>query len=68
MQGLMLHLQKLLNKQNRSIKALEEQIGKTTEKIEELKNKMPLKRGRAKKTEKKLIKNQNQRKKAQIRK
>ena len=64
----MLHLQKLLNKQNRSIKALEEQIGKTTEKIEELKNKMPLKRGRAKKTEKKLIKNQNQRKKAQIRK
>ena len=64
----MLHLQKLLNKQNRSIKALEEQIGKTTEKIEELKNKIPLKRGRAKKTEKKLIKNQNQRKKAQIRK
>lgn len=66
MQRLMIPLQKLLNKRNRSIKALEEQIEKTTEKIEELKNKMPLKRGRAKKTDKKLIKNQNQRKKLKL--
>ena len=66
MQRLMIPLQKLLNKRNRSIKALEEQIEKTTERIEELKNKMPLKRGRSKKTDKKLIKNQNQRKKLKL--
>ena len=55
-------LQKHINKLNRSIKSLEEQIEKTTEKIEQLKNKMPLKKGRVKKTDKKRIKNQNQRK------
>lgn len=62
MQRLMTPLQKHINKLNRSIKSLEEQIEKTTEKIEQLKNKMPLKKGRAKKTDKKRIKNQNQRK------
>ena len=41
MQGLMLPLQKHLNKLNRSIKTLEEQIEKTTERIEHLKNKYP---------------------------
>ena len=60
----MIPLQKLLNKRNRSIKVLEEQIKKTTEKIEELKNKMPLKRGRTKKIDKKS----KPTKKAQIRK
>lgn len=53
----MIPLQKFLNKRNRSIKSLEEQIEKNTEKIEELKNKMPLKKGRAKKTDTKRIKN-----------
>ena len=62
MQRLMTPLQKHINNLNRSIKSLEEQIEKTTEKIEQLKNKMPLKKGRAKKTDKKRIKNQNQRK------
>ena len=62
MQRLMIPLQKHINKRNRSIKSLEEQIEKTTDKIEQLKSKMPLKKGRAKKTETKLIKNQNQRK------
>ena len=66
MQRLMLPLQKLLNKLNRSIKSLEEQIEKNTEKIEQLKNKIPLKKGRAKKTDKKRIKNQNQRKKLKV--
>ena len=47
----MLPLQKHLNKVNRSIKTLEEQIEKTTEIIEQLKNKIPLKRGRTKKTD-----------------
>lgn len=64
----MIPLQKLLNKRNRSIKSLKKQIEKTTEKIEELKNKIPIKKVRAKKTEKKLIKNQNQRKKLKIEK
>lgn len=68
MQRLMIPLQKLLNKRNRSIKSLKKQIEKTTEKIEELKNKIPIKKVRAKKTEKKLIKNQNQRKKLKIEK
>ena len=66
MQGLMLPLQKHINKRNRIIKSLEEQIEKTTEKIEQLKSKMPPKIGRPKKTEKKLIKNQNQRKKLKM--
>ena len=44
MQGLMLPLQKHLNKLNRSIKTLEEQIEKTTERILHLKNKIPLKK------------------------
>ncbi len=66
MQRLMIPLQKILNKRNRSIKSLEEQIEKNTEKIEELKNKIPLKKGRAKKTDTKRIKNQNQRKKLKI--
>ena len=66
MQRLMIPLQKHINKRNRSIKSLEEQIEKTTDKIEQLKSKMPLKKGRAKKTEKKLIKNQNQRKKLKL--
>ena len=51
MQGLMLPLQKHINKRNRIIKSLKEQIEKTTEKIEQLKRKMPLKGGRAKKTD-----------------
>ena len=54
MQRLMIPLQKFLNKRNRSIKSLEEQIEKTMEKIEKLKNKIHIKRGRAKKTDKKL--------------
>ena len=66
MQRLMLPLQKLLNKLNRSIKSLEEQIEKNTEKIEQLKNIIPLKKGRAKKTDKKRIKNQIQRKKLKV--
>ena len=66
MQRLMIPLQKHINKRNRSIKSLEEQIEKTTDKIEQLKSKMPLKKGRAKKTETKLIKNQNQRKKLKL--
>lgn len=66
MQGLMLPLQKHLNKLNRSIKTLEEQIEKTTERIEHLKNKIPLKKGRSKKTDTKRIKNQNQRKKLKL--
>ncbi len=66
MQRLMIPLQKHINKRNRSIKSLEEQIEKNTEKIEQLKNKMPLKKGRAKKTDTKRIKNQNQRKKLKI--
>ena len=65
-QGLMLLLQKHLNKVNRSIKTLEEQIEKTTEIIEQLKNKIPLKRGRTKKTDKKLIQNQKQQKKLKL--
>jgi len=44
MQGLMIPLQKHINKRNRSIKSLEEQIEKTTDKIEQLKSKIPLKR------------------------
>ena len=59
MQRLILPLQKHINKRNRSIKALEE-------KIEELKNKMPLKKGKAKKTDTKRIKNQNQQKKLKL--
>ncbi|WP_296891280.1 hypothetical protein [uncultured Methanobrevibacter sp.] len=39
MQRLMIPLQKHINKVNRSIKSLEEQIKKTTEKIEQLKTK-----------------------------
>ena len=66
MQNLMLPLQKLVNKRNRSIKNLEEKIKKTTERIEELKTQVTLKRGRPKKTEKKLIKNQKQRKKLKL--
>lgn len=62
----MLPLQKLLNKRNRSIKSLEEQIEKNTEKIKQLINKIPFKKGRAKKTETKRIKNQNQRKKLNV--
>ncbi len=62
----MLLLQKHLNKVNRSIKTLEEQIEKTTEIIEQLKNKIPLKRGRTKKTDKKLIQNQKQQKKLKL--
>ena len=62
----MLPLQKHINKRNRSIKALEEKIEKNTEKIEQLKNKMPLKKGRTKKTDTKRIKNQNQRKKLKL--
>ena len=62
----MLLLQKHLNKVNRSIKTLEEQIEKTTEIIEQLKNKIPLKRGRTKKTDKKLIRNQKQQKKLKL--
>ena len=65
-QVLMLLLQKHLNKVNRSIKTLEEQIEKTTEIIEQLKNKIPLKRGRTKKTDKKLIQNQKQQKKLKL--
>ena len=65
-QGLMLLLQKHLNKVNRSIKTLEEQIEKTTEIIEQLKNKIPLKRGRTKKIDKKLIQNQKQQKKLKL--
>ncbi len=54
-------LQKHINKRNRSMKSLEEKIGKKTiEKIEQLKSKIPLKRGRLKKTCKKLMKNQNE--------
>lgn len=66
MQRLMIPLQKHINKRNRSIKSLEEKIEKNTEKIEQLKNKMPPKKGRAKKTDTKRIKNQNQRKKLKI--
>ena len=62
----MLLLQKHLNKVNRSIKTLEEQIEKTTEIIEQLKNKIPLKRGRTKKIDKKLIQNQKQQKKLKL--
>ena len=62
----MLLLQKHLNKVNRSIKTLEEQIEKTTEIIEQLKNKIPLKRGRTKKTDQKLIQNQKQQKKLKL--
>ena len=49
-----------------SIKSLEEQIEKNTKKIEQLKNKIPLKKGRTKKTDTKRIKNQNQRKKLKV--
>ena len=61
-------LQKHINKLNRSIKSLEEQIEKTIEKIEQLKNKMSLKKGRAKKTDTKRIKKSKPTKKAQIEK
>lgn len=68
MQGLIIPLQKHINKRNWSIKSLEEQIKKITDKKTQFKSKIPLKRGRVKKTDKKLMKNQNQRKKAQIEK
>ena len=44
--------QKIVNKRNRSIKNLEEKIKKTTERIEELKTQVTLKRGRPKKQRK----------------
>lgn len=66
MQRLIIPLQKHLNKRNKSIKPLEEKIEKITEKIEQLKSKAPLKLGRAKKSDQKLIKNQKQRKKLKL--
>ena len=63
MQNLMTQLNPYLHKKERSIESLKKSNEKKEAKIEELKSKMPLKRGRPKKSDKKAINNIEKRKK-----
>lgn len=66
MQNLMTKLNPYINKKQRSIESLTKANEKKEAKIEELKSKMPLKRGRPKKSDKKAIDNIEKRKKLKL--
>ena len=63
----MTKLNSYIHKKERSIESLKEANAKKEAKIEELKSKMPLKRGRPKKSDKKAINNIEKRKKTKTR-